>query len=222
VQLLPPIWIPLQKFGLFWTPQNQQIRLFRNAPEVTDKGTIYPTGLKRALNAVLALDARTNGLKPVFKAVDETQLALLLSGSRIEINETWLDFRASHEKYPCWLSRRAHVDESIMDQFSCDHIVIELYKLVLEELKRHPGLRQGQSSESDRSLCQRVCESLRQMPMMVAASLGRQPGEIQVSWTDLEGDLISKICRLDPQCRITLHRESTCSSRRDDLLAPSE
>ncbi len=220
--MLPPIWMPLQKFRRVRTPQDQQVRLFQNAPEVADKGTIYSAGLKQALNAALALNARTNGLKAVFKAVDKAQLALLLSGSRLEINETWLDFRTSHEKYPCWLSRRAHVEESIIDQFSCDHIVIELYKLVLEELKRYPGLRLGQSSDSDSSLCQRVCESLHQMPMMVAASSGRQSGEIEVLWTDLEGDLISRIYRLDPKCRITLHRESTCSSRRDDLLAPSK
>lgn len=220
--MLPPIWIPLQKFRLVRTPQDQQIRLFRNASEVADNGKFYPAVLKRAINAALALSARTNGLKAVFKAVDKAQLALLLSGSRLEINETWLDFRTSHEKYPCWLSRRAHVEEPIMDQFSCDHIVRELYKLVLEELKRHPGLRLDQSSDSDSSLCQRVYESFQQMPMMVAASPGRQSGEIDVSWTDLEGDLVPRIYRLDPKCRIILHRESTCRSRRDDLLASSK
>jgi hypothetical protein len=220
--LLPPIWIPLQYFHLVRTPKDQQIHLFQNAPEVADKGTIYSAGFKRALNAILALNARTNGLEAVFKAVDKTQLALHLSESRLEINETWLDFRTSHEKYPCWLSRRARVGEAIMDQFSCDHIMIELYKLVLDELKRHPELRVGQSSNLDNSLCQRVRESLHQMPMLVAASLGRQGGEIEVSWTDLEGDLISRIDRSDPKCRITLHRERTCSSRRNDLLAPSK
>jgi hypothetical protein len=220
--LLPPIWIPLQKFGFFRTPQDQQTHLFKNASKVTDERTIYSAGLKQALNAAIALNARTNGLETVFKAVGKAQLDLLLSGSKLEINETWLDFRLSHEKYPCRLSHQAHVEESIMDQFSCDHIVVELYKLILGELKRRPGLRLGQSSESDSSLCQRVRESLLQMPLMVAASPGRQSGEIEVSWTDLEGDLISRIYPLDSKCRITLHRESTCSSRRNDFLAPSK
>jgi hypothetical protein len=192
--------------------------LFKNAPEVADRGTIYAIGLERALNAALARNARTERLKAVFKAVDRTQLDLLLSGSRVEINKNWLDFRTSHEKYPCRLSRRAHMEEPIMDQFICDHIVIVLYELVLKELKRH----QGQPSDSDSFLCQSVHESLQQMPMMVAASPGRQSGEIQVSWTDLEGDVFSKIDPLVPKCRITLHRESTCSSRRYDLLAPSK
>lgn len=212
----------MQKFHIVRTPQDQQIRLFLNTSEVTDNGKIYPAVLKRVINAGLALSARTNGFKAVFKAVDKAQLALLRSGSIIEINETWLDFRTSHEKYPCWLSRRGYVEESIMDQFSCDHIVRELYKLILEELKRYPGPRLGQSSDSDSSLCQRVDEGLQQMPMMVAASPGRQPGEIDVSWTDLEGDLIPRVYRLDPKCRITLHRESACGSRRDDLLASSK
>jgi hypothetical protein len=212
----------LKKFRLVRTPQEEQIRLFHNAPEVTDKGTIYSTGLKRALNAALALDTRTKGLEIVFKAVDKAQLALRLSGSKLEINATWLDFRASHEKAPCWLSRPAHAEKSMIDQFSCDHIATHLYQLVLEELKRHPGMIAGESSDSDSSLYQRVCESLRQMPMMVEASPGRQSGEVEVSWTSLEGDHFSRMYHFDPKCRITLHRESTCSLRRDDLLAPSK
>lgn len=222
VQLMPGIWIPLKKFGLVRTPREQQIRVFRDSPEVADNGTIYSIGLKQALKAALYLDVRTKGLDVVFKAVDKAQLTLLLSGSRLEINAECLDFRASHEKSPCFLSRQPNIEETVKDQFSCDHIVTDLYKLVLEELKRVPQLISGQSSDLDSSLYLRVCESLRQMPMMVAARPGRQAGEIEVSWTDLEGDLISRIYRLDPKCRITLHRESTCSHKRHDVLAPSE
>ncbi|KAI9773653.1 MAG: hypothetical protein M1840_006927 [Geoglossum simile] len=211
------VWIPLKRYNLVRTPQDQQIHLFQKAPEAPEYSTVYSVGLKRALGAVLALDTRTQDLGIVFKSVGKVQLELLLSGMRLVINETWLSFQESHEKAPCWLSRQAQVDGSSMSRFFCDHIVTDLYKLVLEEIRRRPGL----SQPSDSFLYQRVCESLRQMPMMVEASPGRLSGEVDVSWTCLEGDLISRVCRLDPTCRVTLHRESTCSKRRDDLLAPT-
>jgi hypothetical protein len=207
----------LKKYNLVRTPQEQQIYLFQKAPEVPEKGTTYSAGLKRALRAVLALDARTKGLEIVFKAVGKAQLELLLSGEKLEINENWLDFQASHEKAPCWLTRQAHIDESRMDHFFCNHIVKDLYRLVLEEIKRR-----GQSSEADSSLHQSVDESLRQMPMMVEVSPGCHSGEVHVSWMSLEGDVFSRVCRSDPTCRIILHRESTCSARRGNLLAPSK
>ncbi|KAH0569248.1 hypothetical protein GP486_000004 [Trichoglossum hirsutum] len=206
-------WIPLKKYGLLRTPQEQQIHLFQKAPEAPEDGTIYSLGLKRALRAALVLDARTKSLRVVFKAAGKAQLNLLLSRTSLEINETWLDFQAGHEKTPCWLSDQVR-EEPDMNQFLCDHIVIDLYHLVLEEIKR-----QGQSSASDSSLYHRVRESLRQMPVMVEARPGHRPGEVDVSWMSLEGDSIPKIYGLDPTYRITLHRESTCSLRRHDLLA---
>ncbi|KAI9781879.1 MAG: hypothetical protein M1839_005673 [Geoglossum umbratile] len=206
-------WIPLEKYGLLRTPQEQQIHLFLKAPEASGDGAIYSLGLERALRAALALDARTKSLRVVFKAAGKAQLNLLLSGTSLEINETWLDFQVGHEKTPCWLSDQVR-GEPDMDRFLCDHIVIDLYHLVLEEIKR-----QGQSSASDSSLYHRVRESLRQMPVMVEARPGHRPGEVDVSWMSLEGDSIPKIYGLDPTYRITLHRESTCSPRRRDLLA---
>ncbi|KAK0130027.1 hypothetical protein ONS96_000565 [Cadophora gregata f. sp. sojae] len=80
-------------------------------------------------------------------------------------------------------------------------------------------MKEIESPESDSSLYQRLCENLRQMPIMVTSTIHDTSSEtIVVSWTDLDGDVLSRLYGLDPTCRITLHRESTCSGRRDDLL----
>ena len=50
---------------------------------------------------------------------------------------------------------------------------------------------------------------------------GDNDGEILVSWTDPESSLLSKLHHLNVKCRVTLHRESTCSQKRFDLVGPT-
>ncbi len=176
--------------------------------------------MERALRAALALDRRTKDLEVVFRSGTTTDLDLMLFQSTLEINDKWLDFKQSHSKTACWLSR--HDELLNTDHFSCDHVVTGLYELILEEITRHPEFSPNELTESNACLYQRVCDNLRQMPRMVESCIGLLPGEISVSWVDLEGDMISRVYGLSPRCQVTLHRESTCSLRRTDLLAPSE
>ncbi|PVH72999.1 hypothetical protein DL98DRAFT_576490 [Cadophora sp. DSE1049] len=217
-QLTSPVWDPLRKYGLVRTPREQQCYLLNQAPRTQSRGTTYSLGVERALRAALALDSRTKDLNLIFKSGAKTDLDLLLDGCDLQINDKWLDFKNSHRLAPCRLSRQAYREYSNADHFSCDHIVTDLYELVLDELKRHDEIDSNESSESDSSLYQRLCEQLRQMPVMVESRVGTSSEMIVVSWTDLDGDVLSRLYGLDPKCRVTLHRESTCSNRRDDLL----
>lgn len=219
-QLVGPIWDILRKYHLVRTPQEQQERLLKNAPEAVDNGTPYSKSVKRALRAALRLDPRTRLLRLSFRSGAKAELDLLLCGPILNINEKWLDFHASHEKTPCCLSRTAPPEAYNTDRFSCHHVVLRLHKLVLEELARRTDKQHGGSTETDDSLHQRVRENLSQMPIMVEANARVQPGEIEVSWTDL--DFVSKLHGLNSQCRVIVHRESTCSHVRDDLLTPSK
>jgi hypothetical protein len=218
-QLPRCVWVPLQKFGLVRTPQEQQCHVLHTAPPAVDRGTLYSASVERALKAALALDTRTKELKLVFKSGASTDLDLLLLGSTLEINDKWLSFYDSHQKHPCWLSRGDHQLFPDIDHFTCSHIVTDLYELVLEELDRRPEHSYNELTKSNKSLYQRVCESLRKMPIMVEAVAGVHPGEIEVSWADAEGDILSRVYGLDPQCRVVLHRESECSGKRSELLA---
>jgi hypothetical protein len=195
--------------------------LLHNAPVAEDNRSPYSAGVWRALRAALALDVKTKDLKVVFKNGATTDFDLILFESTLEINNKWLDFKQSHSKTACWLSRQSNDESSTMSHFSCDHIALTLYELVLEEVMRDPGFAHRESSESKATLCQKVSENLRHMPMMIETCLGG-PGEIIVSWIDRDGGMVSRVYGLNPKLEITLHQESSCALKRGDVLRSSK
>jgi hypothetical protein len=178
--------------------------------------------VERALKAALTLDPRTKGLNLIFKSGVSTDLDLLLFESTLEINDKWLSFLESHQRSPCWLSRGAGAPLPEIDHFTCSHVVIDLYELILDELGRHPEPLPNLLTESKKSLHQQVCESILKMPVMVKAVPGDHTGEIEVRWNDSECDILSRVYGFDPQCRVILHHEGGCSAKRSKLLAEGE
>ena len=170
--------------------------------------------------AALSVDTRTRNLELIFKGGSSAELDLLLEDSKLQVNEKWLDFHASHEDAPCGLSRLALSEDLVIHTFSCDHVINELYDLVLVEFNKERDTEPGVVKEKDNSLRLKVSESLRQMPRMIDIIHGDNDSEILVSWTDPESSLLSKLHHLDLKCRVTLHRESTCSQKRFDLVGP--
>lgn len=212
---MPEIWDILRKYNFVRTPEEEQIRLLDTAPEAVDIGSSYSESIKRALTASLQLDSRTKSLQLSFRSGAKADLDMLLSGATLKINELWLDFSASHEKSPCYLSRKRSNGVHNTNCFSCHHVVLRLHELILEELARHSGTQTA--VESADSLNQRVRENLSQMPIMIKASPGKSPCSIDVSWIDL--DPVTKLHGLHPKCCVTLHRESSCSLTRTNLIA---
>lgn len=146
---------------------------------------------------------------------------MLIFEDTLEINEKWLDFRASHSAAHCKLSLQS-LEGQPVEHFTCDHIIVDLYKMALQELKRHPEKDHDERSESDDVLYLRVLESLREMPITVEARTTNRAGEIEVLWADLDRDVASRVFGMEPKCQVTLHRKSTCGARRHDLLATSK
>lgn len=175
--------------------------------------------VKRALRASLCLDTRTKDLELVFKDGTAAELDLLLDGMKLMINEKWLDFDASHENVPCWLSRLSSTAGFSGDTFSCDHVITDLYDMVLMEVDKDRREKHG-AVEEDGLLRLRLVENLRQMPRVIETAPGCNPGEIDVTWMDSEGDLAARLHGLDVKYRVTLHRERTCAQKRFDLVTP--
>jgi hypothetical protein len=200
--------------------QEQRYHLLHKAPIAVETRTPYSAGVKRALMAALSLDTRTTNIEIVFKSGARAELDLLLEGSQLQVNEKWLDFRTSHNDAPCGLSRMAFAEDINIQTFSCDHVVNELYDLVLVEVSKRRNTDHDALQEKDSSLRLRVSESLRQMPRMIETTHGDNPGEIVVSWIDPESSLVAKLHHLDLKCRVTLHRDSTCSHKKFDLVGP--
>ncbi|PVH68501.1 hypothetical protein DL98DRAFT_380416, partial [Cadophora sp. DSE1049] len=126
IQLPRCIWNPLRRFNLARTVQEERCHLLYNAPLSIETDTLYSAGVKRALMATLSVDTRTQNLEIVFKSGSSAELDLLLEDSQLQVNEKWLDFRASHKDAPCGLSRLALSEDLVIHTFSCDHVINEL------------------------------------------------------------------------------------------------
>jgi hypothetical protein len=194
--------------------------LLQKSPIALEPETKYSAGVKRALMAALSLDDGTRNFEIIFKCRAKAELDLLLDDSTLHINEKWLDFQASHIELSCWLSSLTLVEDVDTDVFSCDHIVANIYDSILTELRKGNTQKDRQSDEKYSHLRLRVSESLRQMPRMIENTQGENAGEIKVSWTVPESNLVVKFHRVDLKCRVTLHRESSCGSKRFDLFGP--
>jgi hypothetical protein len=66
----------------------------------------------------------------------------------------------SHKDAPCDLSRLAFTKGLVIYTFSCDHVINELYDLVLIEINKERDIEYGALREKDNSLRLRVSENL--------------------------------------------------------------
>ena len=203
------------------TAQEERVHLFKCSPQSVAEETPYSANVKRCLSAALALNDETEDLKLIFKSGDTTELDLLLEDDsrQLLIYEKWLDYQASHRQVACQISRLKSVEQRWeRDAFCCDYVIETLHDLVLEELSEYTEEEPAEFIEKNRSLSLRISESLRKMLRMVQISPGSELGEIEVSWTDNESNMISKLHGSKMKCQITLHRVSTCSDSRFELL----
>lgn len=218
MQLPSSIWWALRKHKVaIRTPEEQRNYLLEEAAVAVVKDEPYPSSLQRVLRAALALDAKTRELDLVFKGGAKAELDLFLNGSNLLVHERWLDFHASHDKAPCWLSHRASIMKIPIDELACDHVVIDLYDLLLMELNKKGNKETSGGSRFDTALRLTVHESFRAMPRMIRINQGEKSGMLKVSWQDEESNKAFRY-GLNVMYQVTLHRESTCSHRKLELL----
>ncbi|TGO91190.1 hypothetical protein BPOR_0036g00200 [Botrytis porri] len=224
--LLPDrLWKTLTKYELPQTPLEYRKNIMCNSQTAPTLDTPYCASLMRTLRAALALDPQTQPFLLVFKKAGISGLDSYLDvdNSKLLLHEKWMDFEKSHgeNSTDCSLSHMRNTGDVIspIEIFSCDHIIIEICNQVLQELDR---IRDGKGSIGDRSvdsLKSQVSECLKDMMQGIQALPGPQKGEICVSWEDNEAEKLFRLHRMKLQCCVTLHRESTCSHKRSELLA---
>jgi hypothetical protein len=231
--LLKAFWTPFRRFGLIRTPQEERIHLLKHAKVSTVRETTYTMGLKRALRAVLALDSRTTSLEVVFQDGTSAELDLLITESPdsfdasadivddehtvktlLLINDKYLSFDDSHNAASCSLSTEVVAGNITVDSFSCLHIIIELYEMILAELS---GVGNSGGNSQLRLL---VSEKITQMPINIEVLQTELEGELEVRWMDPEIEKDLKVFKLDRIGEVTLHNEWTCGSMiSDELIA---
>ncbi|KAH8589310.1 hypothetical protein B0O99DRAFT_676727 [Bisporella sp. PMI_857] len=213
---LPEIlWFPFRKYRLARTPQEQVRHVLSSAQLSTHRQTTYSRGVERMLRAILALDPRTNHLELEWKEASNVDLNMLLEGSKLMINNKWVNFSASHRIAPCALSSKlSGANEDVL--FSCDHILLDLYNLILLELSKR-GPENAGTVENNPTQRWKVEQTLREMPRLVNVVQGL-PGELIVSWRDFESQILYEGHGLNALCQVTLHCERTCADRKMDLV----
>ncbi|KAJ8069439.1 hypothetical protein OCU04_003093 [Sclerotinia nivalis] len=186
--------------------------------------TPYCSSVMRTLSAALALDMRTKSFKLVFKKAGDVGLDLYLDmdHSQLLLHDKWMDFDKSHAENSkdCILSHMRHPgDDSPIEIFSCDHIIIDICNQVLQELDRGGAGKIFPDDQHLNSLPLQVGECLKNMLRAIQARPGPNKGEICVSWEDNEAGKLFRLHNMVLNCCVTLHRESTCSHKRSDLIA---
>ncbi|KAE9373627.1 hypothetical protein N431DRAFT_557673 [Stipitochalara longipes BDJ] len=213
------LWKTLRCSGILQTPQERREQVLCNSPVSLREESAYSRGMKRTLMRVSALDSKTRHLEITFKSGADADLDLLIHDSSLLINDKWLDFKSSHECRDCDLSLEASTHKVDIDTFDCGHIITELYGALVADLARNQQGKYKLSSEDSASLLRRAGEKIRQIPSRVSIAQGANAGEIVVYWTDSESDRIFKNHGIIRQGRITLHRESTCSILKAEILS---
>ncbi|APA11334.1 hypothetical protein sscle_07g061040 [Sclerotinia sclerotiorum 1980 UF-70] len=151
----------------------------------------YCSSIMRTLSAALALHTRTKSFKLVFKKAGNFGLDLYLDidHSQLLLHEKWMDFEKSYAENSkdCILSHMRHSGDDIpVEIFSCDHIIVDIFTQVIQELDRGEAGKRSLDDQRLSSLQLQVGECLKNMLRAIRARPGPKKGEICVSWADNE------------------------------------
>ena len=209
-------WKALYKFSFVRTPREHCRYLLLHAPVIGDTTVQHGVETKRLLNMGMSLNSRSSGYTFTFKQSSINGLDLLLQDKEILVDAKYLDFEIAHLSLPCHLS-----DEGIkFNTNPCDHVIEHLYRRAVGAVFGN-GTAEGDLTVKENNTKQerefRKC--LKQMPRAVQLHEGEKPGELTVTWTDAESEMMFLFYGIQLDCRVTLHCETTCSNRRMDQLA---
>ncbi|QSZ37067.1 hypothetical protein DSL72_009159 [Monilinia vaccinii-corymbosi] len=203
--LLPEaIWELLRKHTHAQTPLEYQGDQFRKVKIARVEDAAYSTSFQRILRAALALDSRMK-IELLFMEAGDNSLDLFLDMEshtpQLLLHDKWADFGKSHAvgDMECVLSSMRHLEnDKPINTFSCDHIIFDLHCQIWHELNKGIGKTELSDGQGFKASQRRLGECLKNMPRDIQSGSGPNEGEIS---------------------RIVLHRESTCSLKRSDLIA---
>ena len=213
------LWTSLREYGLARTPVEHARYLLSNATESNYQHTVYSESFNRVLGAILKMDPHTKHLKIVYKSGTGIDSDLLIEGSKMLINDRWLDFEKSHVASFCSVSEVTGCKSNF--EFSCDHIITHLHEsILLETIKEEKTSSLVQHTQM-MALRLKVHRALRQLPRLVKVEKTALPRQLIVSWRDLESQIMFEEHGSNLVCHVTLHRESTCAERKRNLVGPT-
>lgn len=130
----------------------------------------------------------------------------------LRLHNRLFDFEETHKHTVC--DHWALQQEQDVQGFSCDHVVEDLFELVVHEvgaaLEIHPA-----ESKAIRQLAR---ERIRQTPRRVNISQTPNDCELRVTWIGNESGIIAEDHASKILYVVDLHKVSTCGGKQEELL----
>ncbi|KIX97808.1 uncharacterized protein Z520_06586 [Fonsecaea multimorphosa CBS 102226] len=210
------LWNLLRKFSFVRTPPEERYCLFKGSEVIAPHRTPFSAHVLRALLASLSLHPKLNNVRLIFVDGGGTDLDLAYDkeANQVHIHGKWLDFQKVHENGLCEVLRLIDGENIGGGAFFCDHVVGDLFEALLSVA----GSALEISTPDLRHLRRTMRELLTLMPRLVRVAPTGAMNELEVRWVGNEGGLVSEICHSNICYHVTLHQESSCRSRRGQMV----
>ncbi|KAI9712718.1 MAG: hypothetical protein M1820_001339 [Bogoriella megaspora] len=202
------------------SPQEQQVHLFDLAAEVIPPNTTFAENMVRVIKSCLLMSISTENMEIVWVDVPELDITVhFYRDTEIaRISQAWLSFTSAHEHSQCHCSQSLSPGQEILDQdqdiiFACDQAALDLYARILDTI--------GHDDESTLEFNRQKLDMHKAARMKVQSmprgiKMEARPGAIEVSWTT--NVPILELSHSLSRVAIILHREDTCSSKRETIF----
>lgn len=199
------------------TAHEQKVFNFSTSPPIAIPDNAFCSTITRALRSSLKLRPALQDLEVDFVKGEQSTIDVLFNNEEklLKVHDKWLDFSRIHEDTTCDFSQATSGQlEEEETLFCCDHIIHDLLRLALDELRGPLGLQPGTCS----ALRNEAAMRLQQLPRDVQMSAPESGSSIVVSWAPNHSRLFSKRFGAHLTYNVILHKMSTCADRRGDLL----
>ncbi|OCL08624.1 hypothetical protein AOQ84DRAFT_388718 [Glonium stellatum] len=215
------LWNLLRHYKVCRSPDEERQKRFRTAKATTQEPTTFSKHMIRSLNACLVTHKSTAAISIAFvEDNDDLGIDVLYSNDdkRWNIHEKWLTYEGAHEHTLC---DRPDSDlgqtsaDPMSDGFYCDHAVISLFSLMIDQLPENNG-RVSFPADIKHFLKSIATVRMPQMVREVEVCPNDHEGQLVVSWQSAERQIVAK--NSHNKIHVKLHHEDTCSPFRDLFL----
>ncbi|KAJ9495511.1 hypothetical protein H2202_009051 [Exophiala xenobiotica] len=217
VKLPKELWKLLRNCSLARTPHEERLFVFSNSPPVPVDDHPFYNQITRALTSSLRLDEALRDVQVLFVNGGLSSIDMLFTKDKnlLQNHDKWLDFGRIHETAECNFFQAKGGQLSEDDIFFCDHIVHDLFEVVLEETQGPLKLNVQQC----RKLRNMAAKRLHEMPRHVQLSATNNAGELSIQWAGNQSNSFSERYGANIEYLVILHKMSMCEVQKNNLLS---
>jgi hypothetical protein len=172
------MWKMLRKYKLCRTPEEELLHRFRTAASIEIPQHSFAMHVEKMLRCLLRSSSATENMGIVFVSSEQLRIDAGFFDNTWRIHGKWLTYEGAHVNTFC-----EEVETNDQMHFSCDHVVLHLWDLMISQLKAshkhsHPGV-----AEKEAWLKSMAKSRLSQMPRSVECFTTDRQGELQVTWS---------------------------------------